>query len=68
MLGSTKPDGTTLFVLFVPSVDRDERPIDQEYWVDLALREFAELFRGATAYPRGLGMWRDDEQNGGLVG
>ena len=36
-------------------------PIDHEYWVDAALTTFATLFRGATAYPRGIGKWRDDE-------
>lgn len=25
------------------------------------------MFRGATAYPRGRGMWRDDNQNGRLI-
>jgi hypothetical protein len=25
------------------------------------------LFRGATAYPRGRGVWRDDERGGTLV-
>ena len=51
-----------LFVLFVPSVDRGGSPIDHDYWVDQALTTFAQLFRGATAYPRGLGKWRDDER------
>ncbi len=26
-----------------------------------------QLFRGATAYPRGKGVWRDDERGGSLV-
>ncbi|HUG63127.1 MAG TPA: hypothetical protein VMP03_14860 [Methylomirabilota bacterium] len=50
-----------LFVLFIPSVDRRGRPIDHARWVDEALTVLASLFRGATAYPRGLGQWRDDE-------
>jgi hypothetical protein len=66
-LGANKPAGATLFVLFIPSVDRHEKPINQKYWIDKALRELATLFRGATAYPRGKGMWRDDEQDGRLI-
>jgi hypothetical protein len=67
ILGSTQPAGTSLFVLFVPSVTRTGDPIDHGYWVDQALEIFATLFRGATAYPRGQGRWRDDEQGGALV-
>ena len=66
-LGADKPAGATLFVLFIPSVDRHEKPVNQKYWVDKALRELATLFRGATAYPKGKGMWRDDIQNGRLI-
>jgi hypothetical protein len=66
-LGATQPAGTSLFVLFVPSVTRSGEPIDHEYWVDEALETFATLFRGATAYPRGRGRWRDDENGGELV-
>jgi hypothetical protein len=54
-------------VLFVPSVDRDGNPIQHERWVDEALTVLATLFRGATAYPRGRGKWRDDERGGKLV-
>jgi hypothetical protein len=66
-LGSGRAAGTKLFLLFVPSVDRDGKAIDHERWVDEALTAFATLFRGATAYPRGRGMWRDDERGGRLV-
>jgi hypothetical protein len=66
-LGATRQAGTTLFVLFVPSVTRAGDPIDHTYWVDEALTVFATLFRGSTAYPRGLGKWRDDAQGGALV-
>jgi len=66
-LGATQPAGTSLFVLFVPSVTRSGEPIDHDYWVDEALAVFATLFRGATAYPRGRGRWRDDERGGALV-
>lgn len=66
-LGSGRPAGTCLFILFVPSVDRDGRPIPHEKWVEKALTVLATLFRGATAYPRGRGKWRDDARGGKLV-
>jgi hypothetical protein len=66
-LGATRPVGTSQFVLFVPSVTRDGEPIDHDQWVNQALDTFAALFRGATAFPRGLGRWRDDERGGRLV-
>lgn len=56
-----------LVVLFVPSVERDERtPIDQTHWVDAALEMFGRVFGGATAYPKAKGIWRDDERSGAL--
>ena len=61
------PVGTSLIVVFVPSLDRDGQPIDQEYWVDEVLTTPGRLFRGATAYPRGRGVWRDDERGGTLL-
>jgi hypothetical protein len=62
----TLPVGTSILIVFVPSLDRDRNPIDQEYWVDQILTTLGRLFRGATAYPRGRGVWRDD-QKGGLL-
>jgi hypothetical protein len=53
-------------VLFVPSTDRDGREINHDYWVTTALATFGILFRGATAYPRARGVWRDDEREGEL--
>lgn len=64
---SQLPVGTSLIVIFVPSRDRDGQPIDQEYWVDEVLTTLGGLFRGATAYPRGRGVWRDDERGGTLL-
>jgi hypothetical protein len=61
------PAGTSLVVVFVPSKDRDGQPIDQDYWVDEVLTTLGRLFRGATAYPRGRGVWRDDEKGGALL-
>ena len=57
-----------LLVLFVPSADRDGRPVaEQASWVDDALAALGTLFGGATAYPRARGVWRDDERGGALV-
>src|SRR4051794_28304891 len=61
------PTGTILIVVFVPSQDRYGQPIEQEYWVDEVLTILGQLFRGATAYPRGRGVWRDDERGGVLL-
>ena len=61
------PAGTSLIIVFVPSKDRDGQPIDQDYWVDQVLIALGKLFRGATAYPRGRGVWRDDERGGVLL-
>ena len=59
--------GASLIVVFVPSKDRDGQLIDQDYWVDEVLTTLGRLFRGATAYPRGRGVWRDDERGGTLL-
>jgi hypothetical protein len=64
---ATLPTGTSLIVIFVPSRDRDGKPISQDHWVDEVLTALGKLFRGATAYPRGKGVWRDDERGGTLV-
>lgn len=58
---------STLLVLFIPSVDRDEASIDQTSWVERALIVLGELFGGATAFPQARGIWRDDAQGGRLV-
>jgi hypothetical protein len=64
---SALPVGASLVVVFVPSKDRDGKPIDQDHWVDEILTTLGRLFRGATAYPRGRGVWRDDAQGGKLL-
>src|SRR5205823_6623682 len=39
----------------------------QDRWVRKALTVLGENMGGATAFPRGLGVWRDEEQSGRLV-
>lgn len=58
---------STILVLFIPSVDRYDEPIDQDQWVSEALRVCGRLFGGATAFPQGRGVWRDDARGGRLV-
>ncbi len=61
------PVGGSLVVVFIPSKDRDGNAIDQERWIDEVLTTLGQVFRGATASPRGRGVWRDDERGGTLV-
>jgi hypothetical protein len=58
---------STVLVLFVPSVDRLKALIDQEFWVAEALGVLGRLFGGATAFPQGRGVWKDDERGGQLI-
>jgi hypothetical protein len=66
LFGSSK-SASTLLVLFIPSYDRANRPIDQPYWVGQALEVLGTCFGGATAFPQGRGVWRDDAQGGKLL-
>lgn len=66
LIGAGKA-ASTLLVLFIPSKDREDRAIDQGYWVEEALRVLGLLFGGATAFPQGKGVWRDDAQGGKLL-
>ena len=65
-LGDSK-SASTLLVLFIPSHDRTGQAIDQAYWVEQALTVLGTLFGGATAFPQGKGVWRDDAQGGQLL-
>ena len=65
-LGASK-GASTLLVLFIPSKDRSDEAIDQGYWVEEALNALGKLFGGATAFPQGRGVWRDDAQGGKLL-
>lgn len=66
-LGSDFPIGSKQVVLFIPAKDRDGEGIDQEYWVTEALKCCGLLFRGATAFPPGKGVWRNDEKQQELL-
>jgi len=55
--------------VFVPSVDRDGKPIKggQETWVERCLEVMGLAFGGATAFPPARGVWRDDDRGGRLI-
>ena len=65
-LGASRAS-STLLVLFIPSKDRTDAPVDQDHWVGEALEALGALFGGATAFPQGKGVWRDDAQGGKLL-
>ncbi len=65
-LGATKAE-STLLVLFIPSKTRADVEVDQARWVNDALSTLGKLFGGATAFPQGQGVWRDDAQGGILL-
>lgn len=65
--GLRRSEATTQLILFIPSVDRDSNPINQRLWIHDALQWLGMNFGGATAFPRGLGVWRDDARGGHLV-
>jgi len=48
-------------LLFIPSVDRYDNPVDQAFWRDEALTVLGKLYGGATALPPGRGSWWDSE-------
>ncbi len=61
---------STLLVLFIPSADRYGDSLgkkQQDRWIHKALKVLGEKMGGATAFPRGLGVWRDDARGGKLV-
>ncbi len=65
-LGASKA-ASTLLVLFIPSKDRANNSIDPDRWVREAMNVLGKLFGGATAFPQGKGVWRDDAQGGTLL-
>ena len=67
VLGATHPVGASQVVLFIPDLDRAGKSIDQQCWIDEGLRVMGRIFRGATAFPRGRGVWRDDDAEGKLL-
>jgi hypothetical protein len=66
LLSATKV-ASTFLMLFIPSNDRDDVPIDQDDWLNQTLTFLGTFFGGATAFPQGKGVYRDDSQGGKLL-
>jgi hypothetical protein len=58
---------STLLGIFIPSVSRASAAIDQQKWEHAALELLGTCFGGATSFPKGHGVWRDESQGGKLV-
>lgn len=56
-----------LLILYIPSHDRDQRPIDQDALIEKTLDFIARTFHKATAFTRARGVWRDDDHDGKLI-
>ncbi len=59
-----------LLLLYIPSADRDGAALGREVqkqWVREALRLLGRELEGGTAFPRGLGVWKDNARGGNLV-
>jgi hypothetical protein len=64
VFGSEAEPNGILFVLFIPSKDKDGNDLsDQEMWADAAGDLLSELFGGATAMPPAKGKWLNEETN-----
>jgi hypothetical protein len=62
LLGSEPEPNGVLFVLFIPSKDKDGKDLnDQPMWADAAGDLLAELFGGATIMPPARGKWFNEE-------
>jgi hypothetical protein len=58
-----QPNGI-LFVLFIPSKDKNSKPLnDQDVWSRTAAKLLTSVFGGATVMPAAVGMWLNDETN-----
>lgn len=60
-------DGPVLLVLFIPGATRDNEPVDHRHWTSEALAVLGKRFRGGTAFPPGLGVWRGDNDGSPLM-
>lgn len=62
IFGSEAEPSSTLFILFIPSKDKDGNDLpDQEMWANAAGDLLAELFGGATIMPPAKGKWFNQE-------
>lgn len=62
ILGSELELGNVLFILFIPSKDKDGKDLkDPELWASAAGTKLTELFGGATEVPPAKGKWYNEE-------
>jgi hypothetical protein len=65
ILGSEDELNGVLFVLFIPSKDKDGGPLprgeDQQLWADAAGDLLTRIFTGATIMPPAKGKWLNEE-------
>ena len=62
ILGSELELGNVLFILFIPSKDKDGKDLkDSELWASAAGTKLTELFGGATEMPPAKGKWYNEE-------
>lgn len=58
------PASTQRLTLYVPTVDRNGKPIpDREVWMKEAIHLLSRIGGGATVFPNQLGAWLDPESN-----
>jgi len=66
-LGSENEPNGALFVLFIPSNDKDGDPLpngqDQQLWATAAGDMLTRIFGGATMMPPAKGKWLNEETN-----
>jgi hypothetical protein len=66
LLGSDAETNGVLFVLFIPSKDKngDDLPghEDQDMWANTAAELLTRLFGGATIMPPARGKWLNEER------
>ncbi len=64
-LGSEDEPNGVLFVVFIPSKDKDGGPLprgqDQQLWADAAGDLLTRMFGGATIMPPAKGKWLNEE-------
>ncbi len=62
ILGSELELGNVLFILFIPSKDKDGKALkDAELWSSAAGDKLTDLFGGATEMPPAKGKWYNEE-------
>jgi hypothetical protein len=68
LLGSEPDPNGTLVVLFIPTQDKNGKPLrDAEVWAGYAAQKLTDLFGGATEMPAAKGRWLNEETGETIV-